>query len=244
MIRAVSNPYVDIIGHPTGRLLADARPVPARPVRGDRRGGRARRRDRDQRPPAAPRPRPGGPASRPGPRDEDERSTPTRTRPAGSSDVAYGIDTARRGWCTAERRAQHAAASRSFRRGCASAARTGGRMRPSRTRRARARIVAAAETALPRRGVRARRTRARSSCSSRPSSPPSAPISASTLVTPALFAQVQDRAGLRRAPSPPSSRRSSTPPAFSGTRRRRSSARRARSSSDHGGRSPTRWTTS
>ena len=100
MIRAVRNPYVDILGHPTGRILLTRDPYPldlfavidaaaecgtaveinAHPSRLDLdpaglRHGLAR----------------GMKTSI----DPDSHET------AGLSDIAYGIDTARRGWCTA-----------------------------------------------------------------------------------------------------------------------------------------------
>jgi DNA polymerase (family 10) len=100
MIRAVDNPYVDIIGHPTGRLLLTRDPYPidifavidaaagrgvaieinAHPSRLDLDPAGLRR---------------GIAAGMKTSIDPDSHET------AGLSDIVYGIDTARRGWCTA-----------------------------------------------------------------------------------------------------------------------------------------------
>jgi len=100
MIRAVSNPYVDIVGHPTGRLLLTRDPYPldlfalidAAAERGVaiEINAHPQRLDLD-------------PA---GLRHGLAQGMKTSINPdshatAGLSDVAYGIDTARRGWCTA-----------------------------------------------------------------------------------------------------------------------------------------------
>jgi DNA polymerase (family 10) len=100
MIRAVSNPYVDILGHPTGRLLLTRDPYPldlfavidAAAERGVavEINAHPHRLDLD-------------PA---GLRHGLAKGMKTSVNPdahetAGLADIAYGIDTARRGWCTA-----------------------------------------------------------------------------------------------------------------------------------------------
>ena len=100
MVRAVSNPYVDILGHPTGRLLLTRDPYPLDlfaviDAAADRGvaveiNAHPQRLDLD-------------PA---GLRHGVSRGMKTCIDPdahttAGLQDVAYGIDTARRGWCTA-----------------------------------------------------------------------------------------------------------------------------------------------
>lgn len=100
MIRAVSNPYVDIVGHPTGRLLLSRDPYPvdlfalidlaaARGVAIEI-NAHPQRLDLD-------------PA---GLRHGLAAGMMTSINPdaheiGGLADIAYGIDTARRGWCTA-----------------------------------------------------------------------------------------------------------------------------------------------
>jgi len=100
MIRAVSNPYVDIVGHPTGRLLLTRDPYPldlfalidAAATRGVaiEINAHPQRLDLD-------------PA---GLRHGLAKGMKTSINPdahetAGLTDIAYGIETARRGWCTA-----------------------------------------------------------------------------------------------------------------------------------------------
>ena len=100
MIRAVSNPYVDILGHPTGRLLLTRDPYPldlfavidAAAERGVavEINAHPQRLDLD-------------PA---GLRHGLAKGMTTSVNPdahstTGLLDIAYGIDTARRGWCTA-----------------------------------------------------------------------------------------------------------------------------------------------
>ena len=82
MLAAMDNPYLTIIGHPTGRLLLSRDPVRARPRRGDREGGGDRRGARDQR-----RSAPAGPRLAHGPtragarrRDLDRRRCAQRRR--------------------------------------------------------------------------------------------------------------------------------------------------------------------
>jgi len=100
MIRAVENPYVDIVGHPTGRLLLRRDPYPLDLFRvidaAARRGvaieinAHPQRLDLD----AA--------GLRHGlPLGLITSIDPDAHEPAGLHDVAYGIDTARRGGCTA-----------------------------------------------------------------------------------------------------------------------------------------------
>ncbi len=99
MIRAVSNPYVDILGHPTGRLLLTRDPYPLdlfAVIDAAAENGVAveinahpQRLDLD-------------PA---GLRHGLAKGMKTSVNPdahetAGIADIAYGIDTARRGWCT------------------------------------------------------------------------------------------------------------------------------------------------
>ena len=100
MVRAVSNPYVDIIGHPTGRLLLTRDPYPldlfvlidAAAQRGVaiEINAHPQRLDLD---PAGLR---HGLAS-----GMKTAINPDAHATAGLMDIAYGIDTARRGWCTA-----------------------------------------------------------------------------------------------------------------------------------------------
>jgi DNA polymerase (family 10) len=100
MIRAVSNPYVDIIGHPTGRLLLSRDPYPldlfalidAAAERGVaiEINAHPERLDLD---PAGLR---HGIAS-----GMKTAINPDAHTTVGLLDIAYGIDTARRGWCTA-----------------------------------------------------------------------------------------------------------------------------------------------
>jgi DNA polymerase (family 10) len=100
MIRAVSSPFVDIVGHPTGRLLLTRDPYPldlfavidAAAERGVaiEINAHPQRLDLD-------------PA---GLRHGIARGMKTSIDPdshetAGLTDIAYGVDTARRGWCTA-----------------------------------------------------------------------------------------------------------------------------------------------
>lgn len=100
MIRAVSNPFVDILGHPTGRLLLTRDPYPldlfavidAAAERGVavEINAHPQRLDLD-------------PA---GLRHGLAKGMKTSVNPdahatSGLSDIAYGIDTARRGWCAA-----------------------------------------------------------------------------------------------------------------------------------------------
>ena len=78
LLRAIENPHVDILGHPTGRLHSAARALSARHRRGDRRGGAARRRARDQLPARSARSqrraRPARPRSRRAARDLERRA--------------------------------------------------------------------------------------------------------------------------------------------------------------------------
>jgi DNA polymerase (family 10) len=100
MIRAVSNPYVDIIGHPTGRLLLSRDPYPldlfalidAAAERGVaiEINAHPERLDLD---PAGLR---HGLAS-----GMKTAINPDAHTTDGLLDIAYGVDTARRGWCTA-----------------------------------------------------------------------------------------------------------------------------------------------
>jgi DNA polymerase (family 10) len=100
MIRAVNNPYVDIIGHPTGRLLLARDPYPvdifavidAAAERGVAIEVNAHPSRLDLDPAGL---RRGIAAGMKTSIDPDSHET------AGLSDIAYGIDTARRGWCTA-----------------------------------------------------------------------------------------------------------------------------------------------
>jgi len=100
MIRAVSNPYVDILGHPTGRLLLTRDPYPldlfavidAAAERGVAVEVNAHPQRLDLDPAAL--------------RHGLAKGMKTSVNPdahetSGLSDIAYGIDTARRGWCTA-----------------------------------------------------------------------------------------------------------------------------------------------
>ena len=101
MIRAVSSPYVDILGHPTGRLLLARDPYPLdlyAVIDAAARNGVAieinahpQRLDLD---PAGL--RHGLSKGMKTSIDPDSHET------SGLSDIAYGIDTARRGWCTAD----------------------------------------------------------------------------------------------------------------------------------------------
>jgi DNA polymerase (family 10) len=99
MIRAVSNPYVDILGHPTGRLLLTRDPYPldlfavidaaAEHGVAIEINAHPQRLDLD-------------PA---GLRHGLAKGMKTSVNPdahetSGLADIAYGIDTARRGWCT------------------------------------------------------------------------------------------------------------------------------------------------
>jgi DNA polymerase (family 10) len=100
MIRAASNPYVDILGHPTGRLLLTRDPYPldlyAVIDAAARRGVAIEINAHPQRLDLDP----------VGLRHGIARGMKTAVNPdshetAGLADIAYGIDTARRGWCTA-----------------------------------------------------------------------------------------------------------------------------------------------
>jgi len=100
MIRAVENPYVDIVGHPTGRLLLARDPYPvdifavidAAAERGVAIEVNAHPSRLDLDPAGL---RRGIALGMKTSIDPDSHET------AGLADVAYGIDTARRGWCTA-----------------------------------------------------------------------------------------------------------------------------------------------
>ena len=100
MIRAVSNPYVDIIGHPTGRLLLTRDPYPldlfALIDAAAERGVAIEINAHPQRLDLDPAGLRHGLAS-----GMKTSINPDSHETAGLSDVAYGIDTARRGWCTA-----------------------------------------------------------------------------------------------------------------------------------------------
>jgi DNA polymerase (family 10) len=100
MIRAVSNPYVDIVGHPTGRLLLTRDPYPldlfalidAAAERGVaiEINAHPHRLDLD----------PAG--LRHGLAVGMKTSVnPDAHETSGIADMAYGVETARRGWCTA-----------------------------------------------------------------------------------------------------------------------------------------------
>ncbi len=101
MIRAVSNPYVDIVGHPTGRLLLTRDPYPldlfavidAAAERGVAIEINAHPSRLDLDPAGV---RHGLAKGMKTAIDPDSHDT------AGLKDVAYGIETARRGWCTAD----------------------------------------------------------------------------------------------------------------------------------------------
>lgn len=100
MIRAVSSPYIDIVGHPTGRLLLTRDPYPldlfavidAAAARGVAIEINAHPQRLDLDPAGLRRGLAAGMKTSVNP---DSHET------AGLYDVAYGIDTARRGWCTA-----------------------------------------------------------------------------------------------------------------------------------------------
>ena len=100
MIRAVENPFVDIIGHPTGRLLLTRDPYPldlfavidAAAERGVAIEINAHPSRLDLDPAGL---RHGLARGMMTSIDPDSHET------AGLQDIAYGIDTARRGWCTA-----------------------------------------------------------------------------------------------------------------------------------------------
>jgi DNA polymerase (family 10) len=100
MLRAVSNPYVDIIGHPTGRLLLTRDPYPldlfalidAAAERGVAIEINAHPERLDLDPAGL---RHGLASGMKTAVDPDAHTT------EGLQDIAYGIDTARRGWCTA-----------------------------------------------------------------------------------------------------------------------------------------------
>jgi DNA polymerase (family 10) len=100
MIRAVSSPYVDILGHPTGRLLLTRDPYPldlfAVIDAAAERGVAVEINAHPQRLDLDPAGLRHGLAS-----GMKTSINPDSHETAGLSDVAYGIDTARRGWCTA-----------------------------------------------------------------------------------------------------------------------------------------------
>ena len=109
VLRAIACPWVDVIAHPTGRLIL-------------KREGYRSTSSGSSRPPPRPASRsrstarstasiststtPGWRATR----READRSTPTRTRPRRSANTRWGVTTARRAWLDAGGRAQHAAA--------------------------------------------------------------------------------------------------------------------------------------
>lgn len=100
MIRAVSNPYVDILGHPTGRLLLTRDPYPldlfavidAAAERGVAIEINAHPQRLDLDPAGLRHGLTAGMKTSVNPDSHDA---------AGLFDIAYGLDTARRGWCTA-----------------------------------------------------------------------------------------------------------------------------------------------
>ncbi len=100
MIRAVENPYVDVVGHPTGRILLARDPYPldlhalidAAAERGVAIEINAHPSRLDLDPPAV---RYGLSRGMKTSIDPDSHTT------SGLADVAYGIESARRGWCTA-----------------------------------------------------------------------------------------------------------------------------------------------
>ena len=100
MIRAVSNPYVDILGHPTGRLLLTRDPYPldlfAVIDAAAKRGVAIEINAHPQRLDLDPAGLRHGLAS-----GMKTSINPDAHETAGLLDIAYGIDTARRGWCTA-----------------------------------------------------------------------------------------------------------------------------------------------
>ena len=100
MIRAASNPYVDIIGHPTGRLLLTRDPYPldlfALIDAAAERGVAIEINAHPQRLDLDPAGLRHGLAS-----GMRTAINPDAHATEGLRDIAYGIDTARRGWCTA-----------------------------------------------------------------------------------------------------------------------------------------------
>ena len=97
LLRAIENPHVDILGHPTGRRILDARAVSIRHRGGGRRRGAARRGARDQFAgrPARPerRARPARPRSR-----RDARHLERRALAHGLRRLRWGTTVARRAW--------------------------------------------------------------------------------------------------------------------------------------------------
>jgi DNA polymerase (family 10) len=100
MIRAVSNPYVDILGHPTGRLLLTRDPYPldlfAVIDAAARHGVAIEINAHPQRLDLDPVGLRHGLAS-----GMKTSINPDSHETGGLRDIGYGIDTARRGWCTA-----------------------------------------------------------------------------------------------------------------------------------------------
>jgi DNA polymerase (family 10) len=100
MIRAVSNPYVDVLGHPTGRLLLTRDPYPldlfAVIDAAAERGVAVEINAHPQRLDLEPAALRHGLAS-----GMKTSVNPDAHETAGLFDITYGIDTARRGWCTA-----------------------------------------------------------------------------------------------------------------------------------------------
>jgi len=100
MIRAVSNPYLDILGHPTGRLLLTRDPYPldlfAVIDAAARRGVAIEINAHPQRLDLDPAGLRHGLAS-----GMKTSINPDSHETDGLEDIAYGVDTARRGWCTA-----------------------------------------------------------------------------------------------------------------------------------------------
>jgi DNA polymerase (family 10) len=99
MIRAVSNPYVDIVGHPTGRLLLTRDPYPldlfALIDAAAERGVAVEINAHPQRLDLDPAGLRHGLA-----KGMKTSINPDSHETSGLTDIAYGVETARRGWCT------------------------------------------------------------------------------------------------------------------------------------------------
>ena len=103
IIRAMSNPFVTMLAHPTGRLLLKRDALRGRHPRDYRRRRRDRHLDRDQCRAEAPRSRLALVATGEGKRSE-VRDQPDAHRTERFQELWFGIGVARKGWLTKARR--------------------------------------------------------------------------------------------------------------------------------------------
>ena len=126
LLRAIECPWVDVLAHPTGRLILQARALPRQHGSRLRRGGGARRGARDQQPARSARSRRHARAAGARPRrqaviDSDAHS------PAALGNLRWGVAVARRAWLEPAGRPQHATDRATSARRCGATAADCGR---------------------------------------------------------------------------------------------------------------------